>query len=162
MSMNLAQGCDNLKTVIFNAAPLFNSNVFYSCQSLSEVIFNFDDFISFSSGASWPTRLKSEFGRFYVKDDLVETYKSNSGWAGYYFEPLSHYPITEFGSITDSWEDIIAAENDGTYLTKYALGDTKSVVLNDSIIILQIVAFDTDDLSDGTGKAHITWMSKYA
>ncbi len=73
----------------------------------------------------------------------------------------------ETGTITDSWEQIIASVNDGTYKNKYEIGDTKSLDLgSEGIIEMQIVAFDTDDLSDGRdvdhsiGKAPITWISK--
>ena len=64
-------------------------------------------------------------------------------------------------SISDSWDDIAAAISDGTYSTKYAVGDTKCVDLGDQgNIIMQIVAMDTDDLADGSGKAPITWVAK--
>ena len=68
-------------------------------------------------------------------------------------------------TIEDSWEDIIASVNDGTYRSKYKLGDTKllnlqGVLENGTEFHMQIVAFDTDELADGSGKAAITWISK--
>lgn len=63
--------------------------------------------------------------------------------------------------ITDSWDEIAAAVEDGTYAQKYALGDTKALNLGaEGIIRMQIVAFDTDDLADGSGKAATTWISE--
>ena len=69
-------------------------------------------------------------------------------------------------TITDSWETIFANEANGTYSTKYSIGDTKSIDLGtEGVHLMQIVAFDTDDRADGdttinNGKAKITWISK--
>ena len=65
-------------------------------------------------------------------------------------------------NIADSWEQIGSAISDGTYRTKYAVGDSKIVDLGDEgAISMQIVAFDTDELADGSGnKAAITWVAK--
>lgn len=63
--------------------------------------------------------------------------------------------------ITDSWQDISAACSDGSYLTKYKLGQYKMLDLGSlGNMKMQIVAMDTDDLADGSGKAPITWMSQ--
>ena len=53
---------------------------------------------------------------------------------------------------------IFAAEEDGTYSTKYKVGDTKMVSVNGSPVAMQIVAIDGDELADGTGNAKITWL----
>lgn len=64
-------------------------------------------------------------------------------------------------TITDSWEQIIAACADGTYKTKYSVGDTKIIDLgSEGTVCMQIVAFDADTLADGTGKAPISWVSE--
>jgi hypothetical protein len=64
-------------------------------------------------------------------------------------------------TITDSWSEIFAAEQDGTYSTKYSIGDTKMLDLGtEGKHLMEIVAFDTDDKADGSGKAKITWISK--
>ena len=63
--------------------------------------------------------------------------------------------------ITDSWEEIFAAEADGSYKEKYQVSDYKSLDLGDEgIINMQIAAFDADDKADGTGKAPITWIGR--
>lgn len=68
----------------------------------------------------------------------------------------------ESETITDSWSEIFAAEQDGTYSTKYSIGDTKMLDLGtEGQHLMEIVAFDTDDKADGTGKAKITWCTKY-
>ena len=64
--------------------------------------------------------------------------------------------------ITDSWEEIVAAVNDGTYKTKYAIGNYKpitSTYANGATYNMQIVAFDKDELSNGSGFASITWIA---
>lgn len=64
-------------------------------------------------------------------------------------------------TITDTWEQILQAEQDGTYSTKYSVGDTKSIDLGTyGTHLMEIVAFDADELADGTGNAKITWISK--
>lgn len=71
----------------------------------------------------------------------------------------SHEALTE--TITDSWEDILAAVADGTYKTKYNVGDTKILDLgSEGSVCMQIAAFDADTLADGTGKAPISWISE--
>lgn len=66
----------------------------------------------------------------------------------------------ETGEILDSWDQIIASVNDGTYSTKYAVGNYKPLDLgNEGIVAMQIAAFDADTLSDESGNAHVTWIA---
>lgn len=70
-------------------------------------------------------------------------------------------PVVSAGVITDTWDEIFANTANGTYKTKYNIGDTKELDLGtQGVINMQIIAFDTDDLADGSGKAPITWISK--
>ena len=65
------------------------------------------------------------------------------------------------GTISDSWEEIIAAGEDGTYIDKYQVGDTKELDLGEEgLIKMELVAFDADELADGSGTAHMTWIAK--
>lgn len=67
----------------------------------------------------------------------------------------------EIAEITDSWEAILAAVADGTYKTKYSVGDYKALDLGaQGTINMQIAAFDADPLADGSGNAPISWVSK--
>ena len=73
----------------------------------------------------------------------------------------AHWSYSSPGSISDSWEQIIASVNDGTYKNKYKIGDTKALDLgSEGIVEMQIAEFDADELADGSGKAAITWISK--
>ncbi len=63
-------------------------------------------------------------------------------------------------TISDSWDEIISSTKDGSYLTKYEIGDTKQIDLGKAgYVNMQIVAFDSDDLTNGS-KAHITWIAE--
>ena len=65
------------------------------------------------------------------------------------------------GPISNSREEIIAAGEDGTYIDKYQIGDTKGLDLGEEgVIEMELVAFDADELADGSGKAHMTWIAK--
>ena len=78
----------------------------------------------------------------------------------YGFEVETDNPV-DTGRITDSWEQIIAFVNDGSYKSKYRIGDVKELDLgSEGIVEMQIAAFDTDKLANGSGKAAITWISK--
>lgn len=64
-------------------------------------------------------------------------------------------------TINDNWAAIAASAKDGTYKTKYSVGDLKTVDLgSEGIHLMQLVAFDADDKADGTGKAPMTWVMK--
>lgn len=67
----------------------------------------------------------------------------------------------EVAEISDSWDTIIAAINAGTYKDKYKIGNYKPLDLgSQGTVDMQIVAFDTDNKADGSGKAKVTWISK--
>ena len=59
------------------------------------------------------------------------------------------------------WEEVILASEDGTYDQKYQIGDTMTLDLgHEGTITMELVAKDADDLADGSGKAHMTWISR--
>ena len=63
-------------------------------------------------------------------------------------------------TISDSWEQISASISDGTYKTKYAIGDTKAVDMGDlGVICMQIAAFDADRDENGD-TVPITWIAQ--
>lgn len=66
-----------------------------------------------------------------------------------------------YESITDTWSQIIANIGNGTYSTRYQVGDTKKIDLGtEGKVIMTVVGIDADDLADNSGKAPITWISK--
>lgn len=75
------------------------------------------------------------------------------------FEPLVDGE-KEVREIPESWEDIIASIDDGTYREKYKIGNFKPLDLgSEGIIRMQIAAFDADLLEDYSGRAAITWIA---
>lgn len=63
--------------------------------------------------------------------------------------------------ISDSWEEIAAASDDGTYKKKYHIGDTKELDLGEEgIITMKLVAMDTDELAYDSGYAPMTWIAE--
>jgi hypothetical protein len=63
--------------------------------------------------------------------------------------------------ITDSWADIKAACQDGTYASKYSVGMYKPLDLGtEGVVKMEIVGIDADEKADGTGTAPLTFISK--
>ena len=66
----------------------------------------------------------------------------------------------EIKEITDSWDQILAAVADGSYSTKYKIGNYKPLSLGaQGTVNMQIVAKDADPLADGSGTAPLSWVS---
>lgn len=90
------------------------------------------------------------------KNGIIQT--SWSGNEDFYIVPC--FCLRGPREIQDTWEEIFAAEADGTYKEKYQVSDYKPLDLgSEGIINMQIAGFDVDDKADGTGKAPITWIS---
>ena len=65
----------------------------------------------------------------------------------------------ELKEITDDWDTIIENINNGTYKTKYNIGNYKPLDLgSEGIINMQIVAKDSDILADDNGNAATSWV----
>lgn len=106
-------------------------------------------------------------GAVYVPLSLLDSYKSATNWSQF---AANIYPIeevsgevvlrTNFDTIEDTWEQILAAEQDDTYSTKYHVGDTKSVSIDGVDVMMQIAAFDADTIAGGSEKAKISWVCK--
>ena len=65
----------------------------------------------------------------------------------------------EVTEIADSWDTIIANIDNGTYSTKYKVGNYKPLDLStEGIINMQIVAMDADELADRSGYAPLTFV----
>ncbi len=149
--------------VDLSAKPSIVASAFagdYNLMSL--VLRNASQLTLANTNALTNTPIASGIGHIFVPSELVDTYKSATNWATYANQivSLDEYPkevVT--GTITDSWADILAAENDGTYSSKYSVGDTKVVNIGAFHMLMQIVAMDTDELADDTGKAKITWLA---
>ncbi len=72
------------------------------------------------------------------------------------------YVVWNAETITDSWDEIFAAEADGSYAEKYHVGDSKYIDLGEEgVNIMRLVAMSADPLADGSGFAKMTWVSDY-
>ena len=155
------ENCYALEKFDSSAKFAFNTyGAFSYCCNLTAVILRSPTKIP-QTGMNYSfdyTPIANNLGCVYVPDELVDTYKNDSAWGKLDIQPISAYPKTSFGTITDTWAEIKAAENDGSYLTKYSIGDTKNVMLNRTPYMAQIIGFDLDSAADGSDDAHITWM----
>ena len=71
------------------------------------------------------------------------------------------YTARFYSAISDSWSEIFASESNGTYSTKYTIGDYKEVEIDGNTYKAQIVDMDVDELADNSGNhAKITWLLK--
>ena len=60
-----------------------------------------------------------------------------------------------------SWAELKAIAEAGKGDEYFNLGDTKTMTLSDNtVVVMQIVAFNADEKADGSGVAGITWISK--
>lgn len=159
-------GCSNIECVDLSgsAKPTINTYAFQNCAKLNALIIRSDTAASLSgTNALTGTLIARGLGGIYVPDDLVDAYKAATNWATYASNiyPISAYPVTDFSTISDSWDEILAAINDGTYATKYAVGDTKLMSINGSDVYVQLVAMDADPLADESGNtAPTSWVVK--
>lgn len=108
------------------------------------------------------TPIGSGEGYIYVPDDLVNSYKSASGWNSLAskIKSLSEYEIdvsSDRDSISDSWETILAKCANGTAETDYSVGQTKTVMIDNTPVQFTIVGIKKDTLAAG-GLAQLTWM----
>ena len=157
-------GCTNLECVDIGgnsctiAANAFNGNV-----AMNALILSGSTVATLSATSALnATKIARGLGGIYVPDNLVNSYKTATNWSTFAANiyPISEYPRTDYSTISDTWEQIFAAEDNGTYSSKYHVGDTKSLEINGDTIYMQIAAIDSDALSDGSGNAKISWLCK--
>ena len=160
---NAFYSCSNLTTVELTSTSsvTINANAFINCSKLAHFIINSSTVsILNNTNAFSGTKIKVGTGAIYVPTELVDSYKSATNWSTYVNQiyPITAYPVTDFSTITDSWADIATNVN---YATDYKIGDTKLLDLGEKgEVYMQLVAMDTDVLSDNTGNARMTWISK--
>lgn len=78
---------------------------------------------------------------------------------------LIRRPLLAIGETAQviTWQDVFDSISAGTYASDFSLGDSVALsVGSEGTVNMQMVAFDTDILSDDTGYAHITFIAKEA
>lgn len=114
------------------------------------------------SHAFTSTPFANGVGWIYVPSNLVDSYKAATNWSAYasHIASIDEFPKPlQIETITDTWEQIVEACNNGTHASKYNVGDVKSVNIGGSYIPMRIVAMDADILANGNGTAPLTWLS---
>lgn len=152
-------------TIDLSKKITISGNMFNTAYSLVHLILRSDTLCSLSATSAFTnTPIANGLGWIYVPSSLVESYKTASNWSTYANQivSLDEYPKALSGeTITDSWDEIFQAEENGSYKTKYSVGDTKYLVIGGTYVLMQIIAFDRDILSsDHTSTAKITWLAK--
>ena len=136
------------------------ANKFNNANGLVHLILRSDTLCSLSASSAFTnTPIANGIGWIYVPTDLVSTYKTATNWSTYADQIVSidEYPKRlQNETITDTWEQIFEAENDGSYSTKYSIGDIKYVDIGGTQYPMVIIAMSRDVLSAG-GTAKITW-----
>lgn len=146
-----------------SAKPSIPANAFNGAYNMTSLVLRNAEQLTLSATSAFTgTPIANGYGWIYVPAALVDTYKSASNWSTYASQivSLDNYPLEVIGTITDTWEQIFTAEDDGTYTSKYSVGDTKFVDINGIPVCMQIAAIDGDELADGSGNAKITWLCK--
>ena len=170
-------GCSNLQTLELTSASsvTIEDSALASLGKLKNLIIRSNSLPTINASNDYYMRarfsgtlISQHKGTIYVNDNIINEYKS-SRFNNFIILPISSYPvpdselqnyyIAQTETIEESWDDIIA--NNIDYSTKYKIGDIKFVKFSSlGYVPMQIVAFNADDKSDGTGKARITWISK--
>lgn len=131
---------------------------FNGCTKLKHLVIGSSSMSTLiSTNAFVGTPISRKEGAIYVPTALINTYKSNTNWSNYFITDMANYPLSDFSTISDSWATIIANSN---YDTDYSIGDTKTIDLGaQGTHLMVLVAKNTDNKADGTGKARMTWVS---
>lgn len=159
-SSSLFYNNTSLEKAHFNSLSRIGALDFSGCKHLMELILLNENGVTNTGNSFNTSPIAAGFGVIYLPRSKVQNYKSISTWKPYFIAAYEDYPVTPEGSIADSWSEILAAESDGSYLTKYNIGDTKIQKIGDYLFKFEIVGFDKDNLADGSGKAHISWLAR--
>lgn len=153
--------CGALKRADFLNVNIIEDRAFSNAAQLETLILR-EDSVSLLNGVNHfnETKIVSGTGYIYVPAALVDSYKAASGWSTYASQIRA---IEDYPEVCDpySWEAVATNIENGTYKDVYKIGDTVPVDLgSEGIVNMQIAAFDTDTLADGSGTAAITWVAK--
>lgn len=151
--------CTALTRAEFESTVAFANNAFYGCTALTALILRNTEAVSTITGTPFAgSAIASGTGYIYVPAALVDTYKAN--WTAYASQIRA---IEDYPGIADpySWTGVFTNIDNGSYASVYKVGDLIPLDLGtEGLVNMQIVAFDTDDLADGSGKAPISWVSE--
>lgn len=153
--------CTALAKADFASCVAFDDSAFYGCTALSALILRCTDQLCTITGTPFAgSAIANGTGYIYVPAVLLSTYKSDSAWSAYaaQIREIESYPeICD----TYTWKGVLSALNKRTYASVYKVGDLVPLDLgSEGLVNMQIAGIDVDDLADGSGKAHISFISK--
>lgn len=174
-------GCTHLATVSVPKLTTLSANTFQNCDALTSfdvpatvtqipancfngsglrhIILRRTSMVSLANvNAFANTPIATYSGAIYVPSALVDIYKADNVWKNFFITSIDEYPISYSPQVA-LWEEINTASQNGTY-TDYAIGKTVFLTMGKYTATMELVAKDADDLADGSGKAHMTWISK--
>lgn len=154
-------GCGVLAKVDLASATSVGSYAFCNCAALDALIIRSETMCALADKyALYVTKINDGTGYIYVPAALVDSYKTAINWSNYasQIRAIEDYP--EYWPKAD-WNTLNYHIEQGDYATFYSVGDTIPLDLGDEgVVNMQVAAFDTDDLADGLGKAHISFVAK--
>ena len=82
--------CPNLKILDFGSLTAIETRAFYGCENLDTIVFRGDAMIPFPGSSPFTgTKFMDGEGHFYVKPELLNDYRTDSGWSYYSDKILS-------------------------------------------------------------------------
>ena len=158
---NVFLACSALTTLDLPSVTTIGGYAFRGCSKLSAVILRSETVCTLKVSYSFmETPIASGTGYIYVPAALVDSYKVATNWSAFADQIRA---IEDYPEVCDpySWGAVASHIEVGDYATFYSIGDTVPLDMGDlGVAQMQIAAFDTDDLADGSGKAPITWVAR--
>ena len=97
-------------------------------------------------------QVEYHYGAFAINEDGIASEGS--------FQTVIPYPY-DYVLNNNTWTQISDAGTSGVAQSMWEIGDEKEITIGDSQYIVHIIDFNHDNLSDGSGKAAITFGIKY-
>ena len=128
--------------------------------------------VKFYDGNKWLDTQTVAYGEAAIFDGVTPADTGSTTFAGWYPNPISvksnmtckalyASKTIQVQKVYDTWDGVLAAINDGSYVTRYKLGNY--ITLNCGSYgthDMMIVGFGRDDRADGKGKAAISFVSR--
>lgn len=142
--------CSKLETALFPAIVSSGNQLFYNCSKLKHLLVGAKNVPTYLSVGE--SLIRAIMGAVYVPAESIRSYRTR--FEHCVVTALENYPLTRFETISDTWAEIASNSN---YATDYKIGDIKCVEYNDKLYPMELIAFDTDEKTDGT-TAKMTWL----
>ena len=154
--------CNNITEVDFTSTDAITlpSYTFDGGKSkLKSVIIRSTSMSTLSAATAFNTTpIASLEGAIYVPNELVPTYRTDPKWSRFFIFSIDDYPVDVSTLIPTSWAEVNIGVNNGDYIS-WPLGITIPLTSGDYTLQMQLVAKDTDELSNKEN-AHTTWVAQ--